>query len=238
MTIAFRAAGVVGTGTTTLTPGDPAGWTTGDGIITVRVLKPSTASLSTPAGHSLLGTTSGGGNTQGIDTGPSKIAVTFREKTSAWSAMPAHTQGATPDSAAGMAFAFSKDPGRLWDFDNRNATYLSTPGTALNITTSAIYLQPGDWVLTAISNQSDGPTWGSQSYTASGITFSAITEFSEAIEGITGQDVGGAFWGAQVTAGEGNVTVQQQATASAQSTGALVFIRAREVFGGWGPVPM
>lgn len=238
MTIAFRAAGLVGVGTTSVTPGDPAGWTTGDAVITVRAMKPSTATLATPAGHIMLGQNTGGGNTQGIDTGPSRVGVSFREKTSAWSAMPAYTQASTPNATAAMAFAFSKDPGKLWDFDNRNGTFLSTPGTALNVTTSAIYLKPGDWVCSAISNQSDDPTWGSQSYTASGITFSAITEFSEAVETTTGQDVGGAFWGAQVTAGEGTVTVQQQATASAQSTGAIVFIRMREVWGGWGPVPI
>jgi hypothetical protein len=104
----------------------------------------------------------------------------------------------------------------------------------LNVITSAIDLRVGDWVCTAVSNHSDTPSWSLQSYVATGIVFSTITEFSEAIEGTTGNDVGGAFWGAEVTAGSGLVTVQQLATASANSTGAVVFMRLRESFAGWG----
>ncbi len=228
MAIAFVAAGAVGTGTTSVTPGLPASLATGNGVPLVIVAKPSTATIGLSAGWALVGSNNGGAGATGVGTGPTKVTVQFREKTSAWSTMPTVTVGSGAPSAA-MAFRFTNAAGKQWAYDNRNATYNSgAAATALNVTPTAIDVMPGDWILTAISNSTDVPTWSAQSYTASGITFGAITEFSEAIEFASGNLVGGAFWGAEVTAGSGNVAVQIQATASANSTGALVMVRLRE----------
>jgi len=235
MTVAYVNAGTVVEGTTPITPGAPASLVDGNGIFIVRALKPSTAQLTNPAGWTVVGQNSGGAGSQGVDTGPTRVGIYFREKSPAWSAMPSLAATGSPNSAAAMAFQFSKDLGKVWEFENRNGTYnSSSPGLSLNVITSAIDLRVGDWVCTAVSNHSDTPSWSLQSYVATGIVFSTITEFSEAIEGTTGNDVGVAFWGAEVTAGSGLVTVQQLATASANSTGAVVFMRLRESFAGWG----
>lgn len=231
MTIAYVSAGTVGTGTTSVTPGVPASLANGDGVLQVIVAKPNTATIGISAGWTLVGSNNGGAGAVGVGTGPTKVTVQFREKSAAWSTMPTTTVGSGAPSAV-QAFRFTKDAGKQWAFDNRNATYNGgAAATAVSVTPTAIDVMVGDWILTAIGNQSSTPTWSAQSYTASGITFGAITEFSEAIENTVSNQVGGAFWGAEVTAGSGLVAIQVQATASAASTGPLVLTRLREQ--GW-----
>jgi hypothetical protein len=226
--IAWVANGAIVTGTSPITPGLPASLATGNGVLTVLVAKPNTSSYTTPASWLLIGQDAGGAGAAGAAVGPTRCGVFFREKTAAWSAMSAHTITGV-GIAATMASRWTNAAGKQWGLASRTAIYNSgAVGTALNVTPSAIDVMPGDWIVTAISNQTLAPTWSAHSYTASGITFGAITEFSDVIGTTTGNDVGGAMWGAQVTAGSGNVTIQNQATASANSTGALVMVRLRE----------
>ncbi len=227
--IAYVSAGTVGTGTTSVTPGAPASLADGDLVPQVIVTKPNTATIGLSSGWTLVGSNNGGAGAVGVGTGPTKVTVQVREKSAAWSTMPTTTVGSGAPSAV-QAFRFTKEPANQWLYDNRNATYNSgAAATALNVTPTAIDVGTGDWILVAISNHSHLPTWSAQSFTATGITFGAVTEFSEAIENSVSNGVGGAFWGAPITAGAGSVAIQVQATASAASTGALVLVRLRDV---------
>lgn len=228
MTIAYVNAGTLGVGTTSVTPGTPASLANSNGVFVVVVTKPNTASIGTPTNWQLVGSNSGGAGVNGASTGPTRVGVFFREKDASWSSVPAITV-TSGNSTAAMAFQFSKTGGG-WDHFNRNGTYNgATAGTAFNVITAATEIAAGDWILTALSNGANAPSWSGQSYTSTGITYAAVTEFADNIQTGTGNDVGGAFWGAQVTAGAGTVTIQQQATASGASTGAVVCIRVREV---------
>lgn len=228
MAIAHASTSTIGIGSTTVTPPPASGLTTGDACICVIVTKPNTASIATPANWTLVGGNAGGSGTNGASTGPTRVGVFFREKDATWSTPPAFSV-TSGNSTAAASFRFTKDPSVAWDLFNRNGTYNgATPGTNLTVITAATNLLPGDYVCTALSNHDDAPLWGSQSYSASGITFDAVTEFADNIQTITGNDVGGAFWGALVTAGEATSAITQQATATANSTGAVVLVRIRE----------
>lgn len=229
MTIAHETSSSNGTGSTTVTPGLASGMQTGDACLVVIVTKPNTATIATPANWQVVGSANGGAGTNGASTGPTKVSVYFREKTAAWSSPPAFTV-TSGNSTAAASFRFSKDPAAIWSHFNRNGTYNgTTPGLNMNVT-ETIDLMPGDYVCTASSNHDDAPRWGSQSYSLAGITFGTLNEFTDAITTTTGNDVGGAFWGAPVTGGVVNGTIAQQGTATANSTGAVVMVRLREIY--------
>lgn len=230
MTIAHATSSANGVGSTTVTPGLAAGMATGDGIVVVIVTKPSTATIAVPANWTLIGTNTGGAGTDGVGTGPTRVGAYFREKTAAWSSPPAFTV-TSGNSTAAASYRFTKSAAAIWDTFNRNSSYNgTTAGTALNNTPATLDLMPGDYICTALSNHDDAPTWSAESYSASGITFGTLTEFADNIATTTGNDVGGAFWGAPITAGTGTVGIQQLATASAASTGAIVMVRLRELY--------
>lgn len=228
MVIAHQTSSSNGVGSTSVTPGTASGMATGDACLVVLPTKPGTSAITLPAGWQTVGQNQGGAGTNGAGTGPTRVGVFFREKTAAWSTPPSFTV-TSGNSSAAASYRFSKDTETYWSHENRNATYNSAAAdTSLGPINESLDLVPGDWVMVAISNQDDAPTWSGQSITATGFTFSAITEFADNIGTTTGNDVGGAFWGAEVLTGSGTAALAVSATASAASTGAVVIFRLGE----------
>jgi hypothetical protein len=228
MTIAYAAAGTVGTGSTAVTPGLVAGLVDGDLAVVVAVSKPDTTTHVTPTGWSLAGTAAGGGGTNGNGTGPTRVSVFFRVKDATWSTAPAITCTGGNSSAAQM-FRYTRDTAKTLD--------VASAGGAFSGNTTAwsapMATDPGitadDLVLLASSTQDEAPAWSAETFTAPGLTLGTANERAEAIEGTTGNDVGGWLADRPVTAGTATGPATVTATSSVASRGATLLVRLREV---------
>jgi hypothetical protein len=233
MTIAFRSAGTVSSVTgsaTSVTPGLPGSLATGDGVLIFIVTKPETAAPQTPTDWTLVADVAGGGGNQGNGTGPTRTTVFFREKTAAWSTMPAVavTNG---NSSAGYAIAYSKSGTAAWGVAAATGTYGVGATTTNGSSTlgSNPGITAGDWCVVGYSNQDDAPTWSAQGVTATGISaWGTVTERTEILEATTGNDVGGMVFDVPVTTGTASAAPVTAATASVATRGTVALIRLRE----------
>lgn len=227
MTSAFRAAGTVGIGSTTVTPGAPAGLAATDICFIFVSTKPDTATINIPAGWSLAVDVAGGGGTTGAAVGPTRGAWLYREGTGA---MPAISITSGSGSAA-QAFAYSSTIGNGWTVTATSGVY----GTAATVTavSAALGGDPGitvgDRLLVGLTSMSVTPTWSAQTVTAPGLTTGAYTERSEAVETTTGNDTGGMVFEAPAQLGTATGVPTVTATASAATRGVIALVRMREV---------
>lgn len=228
MAVAFGTAGTVGVGSTSITPGLPASLTDGDVVWIVVVSKPDTTTHVTPTDWSLAGSAAGGGGTSGNGTGPTRVSVMFRVKDASWSTMPAITCTGG-NSTAAQAFRYTRDTSKTLDVASAGGAF-SGNTTAWSATmASDPGVTAGDLVLLASSTQDEAPTWSAETFTATGLTLGTATERSEAIEGTTGNDVGGWMADRPVTAGTATAPAVVTATSSVASRGATLLVRVREV---------
>src|SRR5690606_6634127 len=88
----------------------------------------------------------------------------------------------------------------------------------------------GDMLMAFSAGPSDSVTWGSQNFSGTGLTVGARTEIAE-MASSTGNDIGGASWYAQVTAGTlSGTTITATATLSSGTNayGPVVVVRVRD----------
>jgi hypothetical protein len=229
MTVAFRAQGTVGTGSTSVTPGLPAGLVNTDIVCIYITTKPDTATITVPTNWSLGTSVAGGGGTTGVDAGPTRGTWIYRVKDSGWSTMPAITVTGG-NSTAALAVAYSTTQGS-WDVAAASGVY----GTAATVTSvsSTMGSNPGitsgDFVLVGVSSMSDAPTWSAHAYTASGISnIGSTTERSDVIETTTGQDVGGVVVQFGNPTGTSTAAPVFTSTASTATRGTVAMLRIRE----------
>jgi len=229
MAISYLGAGAVGTGTTSVTPGDIATKNTGDGFLIVVMTKPDTATINTPTGWTLIANVAGGGGTAGNLQGPTRQAWFFREKDANWSAFPTISVTSGSPSAT-QAYRFTKAAGQLWNIAGATGVY----GTSATVTVASATmgsdpgLTSGDMVFVGYSGMTAAPTWSAQSISATGATFSAAVEVTEAMENTAGNDVGGMVFNSTVTAGTATAAPTTTATSSAANRGTIAVVRLRE----------
>jgi hypothetical protein len=230
MAVAYVSIGSIGIGSTSVTAGTPASLATGDGVLIHVMTKPDTATISTPAGWTLISDVAGGGGTSGNGTGPTRQATFFREKDAGWTTVPAVTV-TNGNSTAAVASRWTKAAGTTWDVAGATGVY----GTAAATTNASTVLgsnpgiTSGDMLAVGFSNQDDLPTWSAQTISATGATFGSITERSDVIETTTGNDMGGMLFTAACTAGTASSAATVGGTLSAAGRGTAALTRLREV---------
>lgn len=230
MAIAFRAQSAIAIGSTSVSPALPAGTASGDIVAIFVTTKPDTATINVPANWTLQVDVAGGGGTNGNGTGPTRGAWLTRQYDGVWT-MPA-VSITSGNSSAAIAIAYSKGASTAWAFGAASAAY----GTAATVTavSAAMGTNPGitsnDFVLFGVTSQDDAPTWSAQAYTATGISAAGtMTERSDVIETITGNDVGGMVAQFANPTGTSTAAPTFTATASAATRGTIAMLRLREV---------
>lgn len=242
MTISFVNQGTTptgiatGTGSTSISPDNPASTADGDMVLLAVVAKPDTATIVTPTGWDPIvnGENAGGGGTTGADTGPTRCAVfakrvngtiataptvSVTSGNSCWAQMFAYrsTHGANTGWSLAAANGIDSTTGSAW-----SATCATNPG-----------LEAGDWVLVASSIPTDVTTpaqFTGESISATGATFANMVERSEP-EGTVNNDIGGFVFQMDVTAGPATAAPVVTATAAATNTnvrGVSVLVRMRD----------
>jgi hypothetical protein len=182
MAIGFRAAGTVGNSTSdpATSPGMPAGLAAGDLMILLVSSKAATPpTLTTPSGWTAPSnnTTTGGAGAAGVDTGPNRITLCYREWQSG-DAAPTIDLSAAGSPTQAVILAFTKSAGETWDAPIC-AVASDTSGSTTSYDPAAsgttIALASGDWlgVADAINGDAGTPTVPG-TLTATGITFGTV----------------------------------------------------------------
>lgn len=231
MATTFGASGTVAYGSTSVAPTYPAGITAGDMLLLVVATKPASATINTPSGWSASAdaTATGTFGTNGVDAGPTKITVLIKVATGSESG--SQSVSITSGNASwGVIYRISStngtfDGGTKGGEDTSSGTGFSV---AVNMTSNPI--PTGALVIALAAKPTDAGTWGSHTIAASGLTFGTITEIAEYLT-TTGNDIGGAAWYGNVTAGTSasNPTVTVGATLSSASYGPAVVMSFFEV---------
>ncbi len=247
-TITYQTTGavaIVGATTgTSVCPAHPASVASGDLLVTIIGMKPSTAnsgSVTTPSGWtavsggSLVGA-GGYGATLGIDTGNTNVFSFYREATG--SEVTERCFALTTNNVAwAQMYRLSKGGGTTWDVAATTGSDI-TGDTTVSIAMGA---DPGvvanDLILgamvipTAVTTPSQ---FSAEAFSQTGVTFGTVTEISEP-DTTTGNDLGGFVVRVPVTAGTGSAAPTMTATAGGTVTnvrGPGLFLRIREVGAG------
>lgn len=226
---------------TSITLTYPAGLVVNEILVLVIGMKPSTAnsgSVTTPAGWTPVPngsqTGAGGyGTTLGADTGNTNVFSFYRVVTGTLTGNFTVTIAASNVAWANMV-EFRNDSGS-WEV--AGATGQDTAAGNVSIVTSpTLALRPGDELIGAMVIPSDVTTpaqFSAQAFTATGVTFGAITELAEP-DSTTGNDIGGFLCYGEVTANTVTAAVTLSATAGGTTTnvrGPGLVVRLREVIG-------
>ncbi len=219
-------------GTTTVTPALPAGYTAVDGDLVVVMVsnKLPTTTPNTPTNWTRLVTGSGGGGTAGIDTGPVRATMFWREVSGGSITIPAFTQPShTNATILAWTVVYRGDNGidtSALDWAGMSDT---SSGTAFGgtFTTPLAGVQPGDQLAVHGVITSDTPRFNGCSVTQSGITFSTFTERLDEIA-VDGWDLAACLYTGSVTSGSSATGPAITLTLSAASTGILMVYRIRE----------
>lgn len=234
MVIAYAAQGTVPSGTTanitgstSVTPAAPT-MNNGDMVLIVVSNKPDTSTPTTPTDWTLAGTVAGGSGASANNSGATRTTVFYREKTAAWSTMPAISI-ASGNSSIAQAFVYSKT-GSSWDIhvgtgaDNTNDTTFSVT------TTTGVICNVADWLFVAASVGDDALAWSAQNIAVSPLTMGAVSERAEGST-TTGNDIRNCIWDCSINSGGSAVNaVTASATLSvATQSGPAVVVRLREI---------
>jgi len=221
-------SGTVATGSTTVTPGLPTGLVNGQKVFEIAVVKPSSVAAPSITNWTLEADFGGGGGTQGNGTGPSKVLIYSRVKDAGWSTMSAIATLTGADSSAAIAFGQLPGGGSAISTAVATGEYTGN-GTAWSATmTTDPGITENDRIIIVCGNQDDAPTWSAQSLSVPGCVLTPVWERTEALEGITGQDVGGMVAEFMVKSGTSTGAATFTATTSANSRGPCVLLRLRE----------
>lgn len=227
----------ISSGTTVYSTGNPLPLTPTHNIADMLVVtvgtKPDTTPPTTPEGWIVLGSTTGGTGTLGIDTGPMRVDVFTREADgSALDNTGAITVTGNSVSAA-QVHVFRKT-GAAWDIGYTGAADTTTGTSFSAVMPVNPGLTVGDILLAVGVIPTDVTTpsqFSAESVSATGMTTVTLTEIVE-WDTASGEDMGGwVGWGSVAT---GTATDVPTVTSTAGGTttnvaGPIALIRLREV---------
>jgi len=229
VTISYGAAGTAASHTDTVIPPLPAGAAAGQlAICQVVSGHPNDSIPATPSGWSLVGSSSGGGGTFGLNTGPRRLTFFARVLAGGDTAPTTMIPSGSSGSVIGArVFTLSRTAGTGWRWavtfgsDSVSDTSFSAVcATALTFKTGDFGVLGYGWVPQTASTTARGAT-------ATGITFSAATShLGDAITPGNGARLTMAE--TSVTAGTGTQAPTVTATLSAAGTGVAGLLRIRE----------
>jgi fibronectin type 3 domain-containing protein len=240
MTVAFGAAGAPVYSTGNPAPSYPTGVTAGQYILLFVATKPESATSTTPAGFTLLGsylTSQGEGDilASGIDEGPMLIEVFGREAASALSGTVTVTNASNNVSAAVIA-RFTKTAA-AWEIGIVGGKDVDSDSTWGVTATTDIAVRNGDCLVAATTFPTDtNPTWSSEVLRDfnTATNFVATPTLMTTLTSSQGQDVGGRIVHGIVAnhATDAQRTIQwsaTHATAITSNHGPAAIVRLREV---------
>lgn len=226
---------------TATAPAYPTGLQENDICYAVLVVKPATATVTTPANWTLVGTSGSiAGGTAGAGTGPIQIHV-FRRVVPAGglTGTQSFTIGTSPSSVVSQIVAFRYDnsvgyTSPAWVAETKTQYSRTTASTSYGGTGAAnISMGPGDAMLYVSAASDDQPT----THYSTGPTLSATgvdlynTGTAIGSEGLNaaGNDVSGhcAYALATTTSGTSTAAPVSVHTASSAETGGSMFVRVR-----------
>lgn len=238
MAVAYGAAGTVVYSTGNPAPSYPAGGTASRkyGYLMFVGTKPDTTPASTPAGWTFLGAVAGGAGSTGIDQGPTRIGVFYRESTSI---LTGSTTVTVTGNNVSWAYIERWECLLTEDYDWGVTTGAdSAGGTSFSVTTASVpagFIATGDLLSVANVFPTDTlPTWvGAPVITANGGGSISPTTSTEraAPSSSSGQDIGGrVLWIQPTASGVGAGTLTYTQTLSGTTTnahGPLALVRVR-----------
>lgn len=228
--------------TTVYSTGNPDPGTTpthnvGDMLILTVGTKPDTTPATAPSGWTLMGATAGGTGTTGIDTGPMRIGIFYREADGTSLDNTGAITVTGNNVSAAQVHVFRKT-GTSWDFayvgaadtatgSPHSATMPSNPGLTVGDMLFAVGVIPTDVTTPA--------QFSAETVAATGMTTVNLTELTE-WDTSSGQDMGGWLAYGTVVTGTASAAPTVSATAGGTTTnvaGPIALVRLREV----SPVP-
>jgi hypothetical protein len=234
MTISRVGAGTVVAGTTgPLLPAYPAGVAAGRVALLKVVLKPSTATITTPAGFLPFPNTNatGGTGAQGADTGPVRVAMFYKMLVGSETGTVSVALASTPNNAQAVIDIYDATNGF------REASFAGTNGadavndTGWSITgAAALGLAARDWLVGCDACASNGAgtiTVSARAVSATGATFGTIDNLRNTGSN-SGNDSTISTWDAPVTGGSSTVAPGYTATHSAANSGVTAMARLVE----------
>lgn len=227
-TVTFGAIGTAANGGTSVAPSYPSGITSGQ-YLTCQVSSGATNSETptTPSGWTLLATGASTDGTYGVDTGPRRMTVfgKIADGTESGTLTVSITNGGT---CRGSIIRWTKAGSGAWVVSAQGGDD-STSGTGFSATFSSMNWNTGDATLVAVGQRVDTVTQSSQSLTASGVTFGAITN-RESTAVTTGNDHRHVVDTLAAVTGTSNVNAAPtwSYTGSAACSGGAVVVRLRE----------
>jgi hypothetical protein len=230
MSVSHASTGAVATGSTSVAP-SPGGTVTQDHRSFLIVgTKPDTATIVTPSGWRSVVNVTGGTGINGIDTGPTRLAIFYRDGAFSGSQTVSITSGNT---SWGVIYTAQCAAGSGWsslgsasgnDTTGSGADYSATCGANPGWT-------DGDLVVAAIVVPTDAQTAvASDSVTATGVSGGSTTSRATP-DSATGNDIGGEVFERSGATGTASAAPAVAATfTSATNTyGPCAVVRARDV---------
>lgn len=232
MTISFRAANGIGSGTTTtLGLVLPTGAVAGDMLIAFYGGKPYTVDVTSGTfltDYTLAGNITDGTAANAVDGGSVRAHARYREMQSG-DVAPTGTLSAAPSPRMNGMLAYQKTVGGAWNVATSTGFDSAATGTTRSITSGTLDLAVGDVVIVVVVSPSDSTTGTSRSLTGTGLTFSAPTNRNTTSGTTSGNDGSIVALESTVTAGSGTVALTYADTVTTGiSNASAVFIRLRE----------
>lgn len=235
MAIAFVASGAVAAGTTSLSVPYPAGLSSGNLLVLAIANKYPANAPSVPSGWTQLAQGSGGAGTAGADSGQVYSTVMYKVSDGTETGSLSVTLTSS-NTCLGRMFAYSNATG-AWDLaavtdddtvasTTMSFSFASNPGVAA-----------GDHIFAASAANGTSATFGSATFTQSGVTFGTITERQDSGTA-NGDNCGLIVYDVPVSTGTATGNPAHTFTANTAfgnyPAGACVFARLREAAGGGG----
>lgn len=229
MTISYGAAGSLAQHTDTVTPAMPAGAAAGQlAILQVVSGHPNDNVPSTPSGWSLAGSSSGGGGTFGLNTGPRRLTFFARVlaggDTAPTTAIPSGSSGSL---IGARIFTLARTAGTGWRWAVTFGADTVSDTSFSAACSTAVTWAVNDFCVLAYAWNTQTASTTARGVTATGITYATAT--SHLGDAVTSGN-GGRLTMAEssVTAGSGTQAPTVTSTLSAAATGVGAVVRVRE----------
>lgn len=239
MAISFRSAGASAGGINSITCRAPAVVEPGDLILWFCVNKYPPAVPATPTGYAFVAQASGGDGVAGADTGDVTASWFSREAVGDEDAATQAVAVTGGNSTIARSAGFWRDSGTGWAAIAATSATQAVAANTWELTTGAIDVAAGDMIVIGTGKNSDQDLTHTYAISASGITFSAISQTSVPSGTTQGDDCASHIAYARVTSGSGTVplSITITMTGSAGSTAGVVSVlRLRE--SGAAPTPV
>jgi MSHA biogenesis protein MshQ len=236
MAISFIATGAFAAGTTSLSVPYPAGLQAGDLLVLAISNKYPTNGPATPADWTAPANSqgTGGSGSSGVDTGNVYATIFVKIATGSESGNLSVTI-TSGNSAIGLMALYRKAADKTWDYACVNGAD-NTVDTSWSVTGgSNPGITSGDVVFTCSAINADTYSFTSHALAATGVTFGTI--LADGSNTALGQDCYIVLTSSAVSSGTASTAPTLTMTASSSATnspaGATVFLRMREVTGGY-----